>query len=237
MNKKEKREQKQQHKDDMRAQAARKVMMQKIGFAVLLVGIVLGIVALVIATKKDASDIADIHPNPAKGGAEASVVIKEYSDFQCPACKAMSPVLKEIIKKYGDKIRFEYNHYPLPQHTYAMPAAIASQCVYEQKPDQFFAYHDTLFENQGTWESAADKQAANEYFTTYAKELDVKIDAFKSCIASSEAEARIQEDITEAQTLGVNSTPTFFVNGKMLTKTPYAAELQKEIDAILAEQQ
>lgn len=80
---------------------------------------------------------------------EATVVLTEYSDFQCPACAAFQPVLDETLDLYGDSIRFEYKHFPLPIHKFATNAAIAAEAASQQ--GKFFEYGALLFENQTEW--------------------------------------------------------------------------------------
>ena len=80
-----------------------------------------------------------------KGNPNADVVLVEYSDLQCPACAAYHPVVKEVVEQYSDEIRFEYKHFPLPMHPYAIQAAVAAEAAGQQ--GMFFEFHDLLFEN------------------------------------------------------------------------------------------
>jgi protein-disulfide isomerase len=85
-----------------------------------------------------------------KGNPDADVELVEYSDFQCPACSAMYPVVKELMVEHGDKIRFEYRHFPIERiHPYAVQAAVAAEAAGQQ--GKFYEFHDLLFENQQTW--------------------------------------------------------------------------------------
>lgn len=233
MTKKERIAQKKQEKAAAHAREDKKEQMKKVVFAVVIVGIVFGLIALAIASKPDPSKVEDNSPDPSKGEETAAVVIKEYSDFQCPACAAAYPVVKDLLEEYGDKVQFFYNDYPLPQHEYATDAAIGAQCAYDQQ--KFFKYHDTLFDNQDTWASSKTRSDAQEYFRTYAEDLKLDMDAFESCVTSQEIADRVNEDIAEGRALQVNSTPTFFVNGEKVTETPFSQGIRNAIDAALAQ--
>jgi protein-disulfide isomerase len=89
-----------------------------------------------------------------KGNPDAEVVLTKYSDFQCPACQAVAPFAAELVEQYPDQLRFEYKHFPLEQiHPFALAAAMAAEAAGQQ--DQFYAYHDLLFENLNEWSSSA----------------------------------------------------------------------------------
>jgi protein-disulfide isomerase len=231
LTKKEQREQNREEKELSKQQAAKKVMMKKLGFAVLLVGIVVGIVLIAIAGQKSPEEVSDQSPDPAKGPENAAVVIKEYSDFQCPACQAAAPVVKDIMEEYGDKVRFIYNDYPLPQHEYATDAAVGAQCAFDQ--NTFFEYHDLLFENQTTWAPSDSKEKAQEFFRSYAQELNLNMEQFEQCVTDKAVADRVNEDIAEGRALRVNATPTFFVNGVKVTETPLAVGLKNAIEKAL----
>ena len=83
---------------------------------------------------------------PSPGGASASVEIIEFSDFQCPYCQSVAPVLKQLMAKYGDRVKLVWKDFPLPNHPDARPAAEAALCANDQ--GKFWAYHDKLFDNQ-----------------------------------------------------------------------------------------
>lgn len=200
----------------------------------IVLGIAIGIVILLIAFVKNGRDDGggNTSADPILGSPTASVVIKEYSDFQCPACKAAAPVVKDILKEYGDKVRLEYNDFPLPQHEYSSVAATAAQCAFDQ--GKFAQYHDKLFDNQTTWAAAANVEDAQKLFEQYAQEVGLDMSAFVTCATSDAIAKRVDEDKAEARGLGVNQTPTFFVNNKRVTGTPLASGLREAIDAALA---
>jgi protein-disulfide isomerase len=147
-----------------------------------------------------------------KGNTESTVRLTEYSDFQCPACGQFYPVVKDVLAQYGDRISFEYRHYPLLSiHPYALPAAKAAEAAGVQ--GKFFEMHDKLFENQNAWSKSAAPQA---YFIQYAEELGLDVPLFKQHMRASLIEDKIQDQFNEAQEKGLTGTPSFFLNGEKL---------------------
>lgn len=148
----------------------------------------------------------DSRGEPTLGSGEAAVTIVEFSDFQCPYCSQARELLKELKTSYGDRVSIVYRDFPLAQHQDARPAAAAAHCALEQ--DKFWDYHDRLFENP--------QALGSEELRGYAKELEIDLDAFESCLASDRPEAAIAEDESEARRLGVQGTPAIFINGVKL---------------------
>ncbi len=145
--------------------------------------------------------------DPAKGKATAPVTVVIFSDFQCPYCARATPAVKEIESAHPDDVRLVWKHLPLPFHPNAMPAALAAEAAREQGGSQkFWAMHDRLFANQAA--------LSDETYTRYAQELGLDQARFKKDLAEPRLRARVQEDAQLAQTLGVNGTPTFVVNGE-----------------------
>lgn len=146
---------------------------------------------------------------PTKGAENAQVSVVEYSDFQCPFCKRGKDMLPQILKDYDGKVAISFKQYPLPNHNWAMKASIASLCAYDQGNDKFWAFHDEIFDNQ----KKITLDNADETFNAYAKKLGLDLKKFDACIASDDTAARVKADMAEAQSIGVNSTPTFVING------------------------
>lgn len=146
-----------------------------------------------------------------KGNPEATVTLVEYSDFQCPACASFQPVVAELLAQYGNQIRFEYKHFPLPIHNYAQQAAVAAEAASQQ--GKFFEFHDALFENQKEWSSSATPQT---FFVTYANELGLDVEKFKMQQNSSVLRDAVRADLADARELGLTGTPTFFLNGERM---------------------
>jgi len=145
---------------------------------------------------------------PALGAPTAPVTIVEFSDFYCPYCRQVVPVLAQLRARYGDKVRLVYKNLPLENlHPGATRAAEAAQCANEQ--GKFWAFHDRLF--------TEPPDASGEKFATWAGELGLDVPRFEQCVTSGRARAAIQKDVEEALALGANFTPAFFVNGQLLS--------------------
>jgi len=166
---------------------------------------------------------------PLKGNKKATVTIVEYSDFQCPYCKRAADMLPKLLEEYKDKIRIVYKQFPLPNHNWAKPASIASVCAYKQDNDKFWEYHDLIFSNQRKINLGNSEVKFNEF----AKQLGLDENKFQECIKSPTTRARVEREYNEAQIVGVNSTPSFYVNG-MSVRGADLKGLKSAIDMALA---
>ena len=144
---------------------------------------------------------------PAKGAANAPIEFVEFSDFQCPFCLRAQPAVEQVLSTYGDRIRFVYRHYPLPNHPNARPAAEASACAGEQ--GRFWPYHDKLFANPSKLADADLKRDAAE--------LGLDATKFNACVDSHKYRSDVDADIKAGEEAGVSGTPAFFVNGRMIS--------------------
>ena len=158
------------------------------------------------------------------GGAKVTIV--EFGDLQCPACGAAHPVVKQVLADSEGKVNFVWRHFPLPMHRNAMLAAVAAEAAGEQ--GKFWEMHDMLFENQTEW---AEENNAKEIFTRYAQELGLDTTKFTEALDSNFNAERIQTDQDEGIALGVNSTPTFFINGEKVNGVISYDEFMQKIDA------
>ncbi len=141
-----------------------------------------------------------------KGQATASATLVEFSDFQCPACGAFYPIIKQLELKYKNELKIAYKHFPLPQHTYAQKAAEAAEAAGEQ--GKFWEMHDALFENQ--------EHLTAEDLKKYAAELGLDTEKFNQALDSGKFANKVKEDLTLGNKIGINATPTFYLNGKKL---------------------
>ncbi len=178
-----------------------------------------------VAEKQTITLKADDHITANK---KSKVILVEYSDFQCPACGQYFPVVKQVLDKYKDKIMFVQRHFPLDQHKNAIPAARAAEAA--NKQGKFFEMGDLLFANQEKWGESDNPQ---KFFTEYAKKLKLNMDQFKKDNTDAQ-DAKIEADRNSGVTLGVNSTPTFFLNGAKLSNPASFADFAKLIDAELS---
>ena len=211
--------------------------MNKQFFAIIVIVIaaLVGVFALTGGNNKDNANgggNGDAQPsNHVTGNTSAKVNLTEYGDFQCPACKSYYPIVKEIKQQYGDKIAFQFRHFPLTQiHPNAFVASRAAEAAGKQ--GKFFEMHDLLYENQDTWASSKNPSST---FESYAQSLGLNVEQFKTDSASAEVAGVINADVKNAQALGATSTPTFALNGKKIDKNPTSMEeFKKLIDDELA---
>jgi protein-disulfide isomerase len=158
--------------------------------------------------------------SPSKGSASAPVELIEFSDFQCPYCLRANPTVTQVLNTYGDRVHFVYRHYPLPGHPNARPAAEAATCAAEQ--GKFWQYHDRLFADPSKLSDADLKKSAADLGLDAAK--------FDACVDSHKFKATVDADIAAGQDAGVDGTPAFFINGRMLSGAQPFDQFKKLID-------
>ena len=147
-----------------------------------------------------------------KGNLEAQVEIVEFGDFQCPACGFAFTQLQRIIPEYQDRVKFTYRHMPLSDiHQFAQKAGEASECAADQ--GKFWEMHDILFERQ-------DQLTVTD-LKEYALELGLDIGVFGQCLDSGKHALTVSSDFAYGASIGVSSTPTFFVNGEKYANLTY----------------
>jgi protein-disulfide isomerase len=159
------------------------------------------------------------------GNASSTVEVVEFSDFQCPACRAYFPLVEQLIADYGSNFKFVYKHYPLPQHAHAEEAAYAAEAAGLQ--GKFFEMYRKLFENQLDW---AEKSDARELFIGYAKEIGLNIGKFTSDIDGETVEDKVEDDHSAGVRSGVRGTPSFYLNGKQIKNPQSLEEFKSLID-------
>jgi protein-disulfide isomerase len=144
------------------------------------------------------------------GEAAAKITIAEFSDFECPACRAAEEPLKQLRGLYGKDIRFLFKQYPLERvHRNARAAAIAAECMGRQ--GKFWPFHDALYANQEQWGELEDPRP---FFAKFEKEAGADPATLKTCESDATIAAAIDADKLEARNRWVAATPTFFINGK-----------------------
>ena len=154
-----------------------------------------------------------------RGDVSARVTVVEFTDFECPACAAMQPILEEVLKSFGNRVRFVVRNYPLDKHPHARKAAEAA--VAAQAQGKFFEYTSLLFKRQAALDPASLKK--------YASELGLDRSRFDADVDSNKYAAAVRHDMDDALTYGVQGTPTIFINGVML-KDLTAAGLNAAIE-------
>jgi predicted DsbA family dithiol-disulfide isomerase len=164
----------------------------------------------------------DISGAPVRGKADAPVTLIVFSDFQCPWCGKLEPVLAQMLTANPDKLRIVFKHLPLPMHQQAEPAALAA--IAAQKQDKFWEMHDALFKTTN-W--------TPNVITETAQKLGLNMEKFKTDLGSQETQMQLAKDKADAQTAEVTATPSMFINGRPAReRTPEA--LQKMIDEAVA---
>lgn len=159
-----------------------------------------------------------------RGSFSAPVTLVEFSDFECPFCERIFPILNKILSDYQGKVRLVYKYFPLSFHPNAQKAAEAAECASEQ--GKFWEYHDKLFENQPSGFS-------NDKFKQWAKDLGLNTTQFNSCLDTGKYAQKVQKDFQEGTQKGVNGTPATFVNGELVSGAqPYEA-FKQIIDNLL----
>lgn len=154
-----------------------------------------------------------------KGNTESKVILVEYSDFQCPACKARLPLIEKIMDEFGNYIRFVYRHFPLRSlHKNSQLAAQASEAAGLQ--GKFWEMHDKLFENQEAWSGLSGDELTTA-FGLYAVQIGLDIPKFNTDLNSSAARDAVNTDATSGEDANVNSTPTFFLNNQKISPADY----------------
>lgn len=156
-----------------------------------------------------------------QGNPESDVILIEYSDFQCPACANYYYLVEEILDEFGDHMQFTYRHFPLKSiHDKAVLAGQAAEAAGLQ--GKFWEMNSTIFENQESWYSMSVADAREE-FIGYATDLDLDSEQFSTDIDSKETENLVEAEFQSAVDAGLNSTPTFFLNGERI-KNPQSLE-------------
>lgn len=161
------------------------------------------------------------------GSPSASLTIVEFADFQCPACAVAYKTLKEIKLRYPQKIQFVYRHFPLPMHKNAFAAAKAAEAAGEQ--GKFWEMHDLLFEDQKSW---ADSEDPKEQFSGYASKIGLEVERFVSDYGSSKYDQKITQDRSDGAKLGINGTPTIYINGEKTEGIPTIHQLDTRLKNI-----
>ncbi len=163
---------------------------------------------------------------PSEGPDDAPIVIVEFSDFECPFCtKWHNEVYKPLLEEYPDQIKLVYRNFPLTSiHPNAYLAAEAAMCAGDQ--NSYWAYHEKIFDN----EHGMSKLALNEY----ARELELDTAIFEECLESRRYQDFVREDMDYAISIGVQSTPTFYINGQLVIGAQPIQVFRQIIDSELA---
>jgi protein-disulfide isomerase len=162
--------------------------------------------------------------DPTRGPAEAPVVIVEFAEYQCYYCEKARPVLERLASEYPDRVRIVWKDFPLTSHGRARPAATAARCAGEQ--GRYWEMSELLLRNQ---------QALTEAdIAGYARTIALSVEAFQRCLADGRHDASIDADVEDGRAVGVQVTPTFFVNGVMIAGAQPYERFQALVERELA---
>lgn len=164
----------------------------------------------------------DIVGAPFLGKDAAPVTIVEFTDLQCPFCAKAHQTISKILKKYGAKVKLVWKNFPLPFHNEARLAALAARCAYDQGPHAMSKLIDAIFAQQNA--------ITLDSILGMAKKNGLKVDDIKNCVATGKYASIIEQDILQGQSLGIASTPTFFINGRLLNGARPLEEFTQLID-------
>jgi len=142
----------------------------------------------------------------ARGPANAPVALTEYADYECPFCQQVQPTVEKLEKEFKGKLAFIYKDYPLPMHANAQKAAEATRCA--QAQGKYWEYHDLL---------SSQKQLDAATLKAHARQLKLDTGRFDTCLDAGETAEAVKAQAGEAQALGLQGTPTFFINGRYVT--------------------
>jgi protein-disulfide isomerase len=182
----------------------------------------------------------NVSGRPTRGSKNAKVVAVNYDDFECPFCSHMHQTLfPELLKEYGDRVEFIYKDFPLVEiHPWAMHAAVDANCVAAQSPEAYWDFADYIHANQQSVNKMKDRDAAFSELDRLAmlqgQQHNLDTGKLQSCIKAQDDQA-VKASMKEAETLGVEATPTLFVNGEKLDGARPIAELRAVFDRALAQ--
>ena len=201
--------------------------------------IILGLIiwGLIVAMNKPVGTTGKIVGTPAPvsasdhiiGSTTAPVTIIEYSDFQCPACESYYYVLGKLLNESSSTIRLVYRQFPLPQHANAMLAAEASEAASIQ--GKFWEMYAMLFETPSEWTELPDAHAK---FESFATKIGLDVTKYKLDVDSAAVRASVEAMRSEGEKLGIDHTPTFFLNGKEIGNPQTYEEFKTIIQSAIA---
>lgn len=167
----------------------------------------------------------DLQPQtgPSQGPSEAGVTIVEFSDFECPFCRRLQPILRRVLERWPREVRVAYKHFPLERHRHAFGASKAAVCA--EKQGRFWEFHDALYGD--------GQDLSLQGVLSVAEALGLELGPFEACLHDEGTGAAVRADRSLAVRAGVRGTPTLFVNGRRLSAP---SQLESEVEALLAVQ-
>jgi protein-disulfide isomerase len=184
---------------------------------------------LSIPQDKTLSAKSDADSPHIRGNPDAPVTLEEYGDFQCPPCGMFAAFLGQLEKEYDSRLRVVFRNFPLAMHQHAREAAVAAEAAGLQ--GRFWEMHDVLYREQEAWTNASN---VRELFESYAGMIGLDLDKFRRDMDGDKARARVDADRQRGESLGINITPTLFINNQPLDPKDKNPEgIRAEINAAL----
>jgi protein-disulfide isomerase len=180
----------------------------------------------------------DVSGRPARGNINAKVTVVNYDDFECPFCSRMHMALfPGIFKEYGDRVVFIYKDYPLEEiHPWAVHAAVNANCLGAQNGDAYWDYADYLHANQSAINSERGRDGQNAELDKLAalqgQKHNLDVGKLQACLKAQDDKA-VRASMHEGDTVGVDATPTMFVNGQKLDGAVPVDEVRGALDRAL----
>ena len=169
--------------------------------------------------------------NPVLGPAEALLTVVEFSDYQCPACRRNHEVVRQLRAEYPKEIRWVFKDFPMAGHQWARKAAEAAHCAGDQ--GRFWEYQDRLFSA-----SEASEELAPEQLKQRARELGLRGDEFDRCLDGGKYQGDVEKDVQEGKRAGLNTTPSFVINGRLVPGGPplerFKEIIEEELEKVRA---
>jgi protein-disulfide isomerase len=190
-----------------------------------------GILGLVLPFREDfVRGMIKTEDVPSVGPSNAAVTVVEYADLECPMCAHLHEFLEnKLLPKYGDKVRVIFKEFPLPSHDWSATAAVANECAYQIKPSAFPGFRTLIFADQ----SAINAANFRERLLSLGEAAGVDRSKLAACIDSKASLSRVEAARREGGALGINKTPTSFVNGRIVIGMPPEATFDKIVDEAL----
>lgn len=158
----------------------------------------------------------------------SKVTVVEFGDFQCPACGIAYTILKKVEKDYNGRVNFAFRNFPISAHKNGYISSLAAEAAGGQ--GKYWQMFDKLYENQDKWSEEKDPI---KFFEKYAGEIGINIEKFNSDIKSKKYDAKIKEDMNDGLKIGINSTPSFFINNKLYIGVIQYDDFRNEIESLL----
>ena len=144
-----------------------------------------------------------------RGNPDAPVTLEEFGDFQCPPCGSFAAFSEQLMKEYDSRLRIVFRHFPLSAHEHAREASLAAEAAGLQ--GHFWEMYDVLYREQAAWSKDPN---ARQLFESYAGTIGLNIDQFKKDMDGEPAKDRVDSDQARGESLGINLTPTIYINGQ-----------------------